>query len=83
MLEEVFLLPELPSPGLPNVVVTAWLSAVAPFLSLEVMSSSPRPSAEVSDPQPNEGIIQTTVTVTVHETNCTNLGPYLVAGYKN
>jgi hypothetical protein len=56
-----------------------WLSAVAPCLSLEVMLSSPRPFAEVSDPQPSEGIIQTTVTVTVHDTNCTNLGPCLVA----
>jgi hypothetical protein len=79
MLVEVFLLPQLPSPGLPTVVVTVWLSAVAPYPSLEVKLSSPRPSAEVSDPQPSGGIIQTTVTVTVHETNCTNAGPCLVA----
>jgi hypothetical protein len=37
MLAEVFLPLQLPSLGLPTVVVTVWLSVVAPCLSLEAM----------------------------------------------
>jgi hypothetical protein len=74
MLAEVFLLLQLPFLGLLIVVVTVWLSVGVPCPSLEVMLWSPRLSVEVPDPPPNEGIIQTTVTVMAHEINCTNTG---------
>jgi len=63
MLEEEFLLLQLPFLDLPTVVVTVWLSVVVPYPSLEVKLLPPRPFFVVSDPQPSGGIIQTTVTV--------------------
>jgi len=63
MLEEEYLLLQLPFLDLPTVVVTVWLSVVVLYLSLEVKLLLPRPFFVVSDPQPSGGIIQTTVTV--------------------